>query len=41
MIETLTLTLIVGSLYAIIWFGFGFLWTVRQVRRGRLVIPPD
>ena len=35
------LTLYLGALYAAIWFVFGGLWTIRQVRRGRLVIPPD
>ena len=34
-----SLTLILGTLYAVIWFGFGFLWAVRQVRRGRLIVP--
>ena len=38
---TATITLILGTLYAAIWFVFGGLWTIRMVRRGRLVIPPD
>lgn len=38
---TATLTLILGALYAAVWFGLGGLWTIRMVRRGRLVIPPD
>lgn len=39
--HTATLTLILGALYAVIWFLLGGLWTIRQVRRGRLMIPPD
>lgn len=38
---TAALTLIVGGLYAGVWFALGGLWTIRMVRRGRLVIPPD
>lgn len=38
---TATLTLVLGGLYAVIWFVFGWLWTIRMVRRGWLVIPPD
>ncbi len=37
--HAVSLTLIIGILYAAIWFLLGGLWAIRQVRRGRLLIP--
>lgn len=34
------LTLFLGALYAVVWFGVGGLWVIWMVRRGRLVVPP-